>query len=171
MKIAIISNQNGVGKTTAGEYFLKSMHYEEVLDDNHPANISDELINIYSNIHQLDAVDVLQVKPAIRHELWLIGRALELHNPLLLIERCLIKTPVVCGIRTRDEYDAAKEAKLFDYWVWIESPDDRFGTSRDSYSELTKWDANVLIANNGTLEEFYKLCILHYESMVRKQGE
>lgn len=61
---------------------------------------------------------------------------------------------VYCGIRSREEFLALKEAKLIDISIWIDASK-RKPIEDTSSNELTIEDADIVILNNGSLDSFY----------------
>ncbi len=73
---------------------------------------------------------------------------------LTRLARAILKdNDVYCGIRNRDEFHAARRASLFDLSVWIDAGDRMPPESLDS-CKMMKEDCDIIITNNGTLEEF-----------------
>lgn len=60
---------------------------------------------------------------------------------------------VYCGIRSRKEFHAARRASLFDLSVWIDAGERMPPEGLDS-NQMTAADCDIIITNNGTLEEF-----------------
>ncbi|MHD0644832.1 hypothetical protein ACYPKM_04345 [Pseudomonas aeruginosa] len=61
---------------------------------------------------------------------------------------------IYCGIRDRDEFYALKAAGAFDLAIWIDAGE-RLPPEDQSSMNLTINDADIVITNNGTLEEFH----------------
>lgn len=62
---------------------------------------------------------------------------------------------IYCGIRNREEFEALRDQKLFDYAVWVDATA-RIGEKEDITSmELTPDDADVIIDNNRSPLELY----------------
>lgn len=73
---------------------------------------------------------------------------------LTRLARAILKdNDVYCGIRSRDEFHAARRASLFDLSVWIDAEDRMPPEGLDS-NQMTAADCDIIITNNGTLEEF-----------------
>lgn len=73
---------------------------------------------------------------------------------LTRLARAILKdNDVYCGIRNRDEFHAVRRASLFDLSVWIDAGDRMPPESLDS-CKMVKEDCDIIITNNGTLEEF-----------------
>lgn len=64
------------------------------------------------------------------------------------------KYNVYCGIRDKQEFDALRENGYFDLAIWIDAGDRLPPEDSDSMS-LTRGDADIVIDNNGTKEQFY----------------
>lgn len=73
-------------------------------------------------------------------------------DPCLLIRRALSNDAnVITGVRGLPEIDAAIAEGLFTHIVWINRP----GTPVDPTLDFGSERANVVILNDGTLEEFH----------------
>lgn len=59
---------------------------------------------------------------------------------------------VYCGIRNREEFHAARRASLFDLSIWIDASD-RIGPEDESSCKLKPEDCDIIVTNNGSLEE------------------
>lgn len=59
---------------------------------------------------------------------------------------------IYCGIRSRREFNALKNSRMFDIAVWIDRSDHLPPEGRDSCT-VAAWMADYVIDNNGTLEE------------------
>jgi hypothetical protein len=57
---------------------------------------------------------------------------------------------IYCGMRRRDEYEAA--AQLFDHVIWVDRSD-YLPPEPKSSMELDELDANITIDNNGSLQD------------------
>lgn len=69
-----------------------------------------------------------------------------------LAREILDKYDVYCGIRNKEEFYAAKEAKLFDVAIWVDASQ-RVGEIESSEScTVSPEDADYIIDNNGSLE-------------------
>lgn len=94
---------------------------------------------------------------ARRHEsdemrtLWYrIGNEVREKGPTTLIREALEHGEITGGIRDLEEIRAAKREGLFDLIVWVE----RKSAPVDPTLKFTSEDADIIIENNGTLEEF-----------------
>ena len=140
------------GKTTAGKFAC------DILGVPGPVNISDLLIEELAAIDG-EPVDLVQAdrdgaggkerEDKARRELYIIGRAMERHDPLYWIRLALERSPIVCGIRTPEEVAAAREAKLFDAIVWVERP----CTPNDPTCKMTAGECDRVIYNYGGKHE------------------
>lgn len=61
---------------------------------------------------------------------------------------------IYCGIRNKEEFDAAKSAGMFDVGVWIDAGK-RLPPEDASSMTLSMADADIVIDNNGTLKTLY----------------
>lgn len=60
---------------------------------------------------------------------------------------------IYCGIRNKEEFDSLKSAGYFDLAIWVDASD-RLPPEDASSMTLSAADADIVISNNGTLEEF-----------------
>jgi hypothetical protein len=72
-------------------------------------------------------------------------------DPTKLIRECLEHSDIVCGLRDRTELLASRDAGLIDLVVWIDRP-----VPHDPTITFTIEDADIIIRNHGTFEEFYE---------------
>jgi hypothetical protein len=61
---------------------------------------------------------------------------------------------IYVGIRCKDEFQAAKDAGLFDYVVWVDASE-RHPPEPSSSCTVGPHLADVVLDNNGTLEDLY----------------
>lgn len=71
-------------------------------------------------------------------------------DPARILREMFARAEVVCGVRARAEFEAGREEKLFDLAVWIENP----RVEPDPTLELTKFDTDAIIVNDGSLVLF-----------------
>lgn len=71
-------------------------------------------------------------------------------GPTCLVRRCLTHSDLVCGLRNRVEILGGRRDGLLDLVVWIDRP-----VPVDPTVEFDVNDADLVIRNHGTLEEFY----------------
>lgn len=79
-------------------------------------------------------------------------------NYALVIEEILMKHDICEGVRNRVEFECAKTKRRFDLVIWIDASN-RLPLESSSSMELTEDDADLIIKNNGTQEEFHKRCV------------
>lgn len=60
---------------------------------------------------------------------------------------------VYCGMRSIDEFNMCKKTGMFDLTVWIDASD-RLQPENSSSCTVRPQDHDLIITNNGTLEEF-----------------
>ena len=60
---------------------------------------------------------------------------------------------IYCGIRCREEFNAAKADKLFDYSIWVDASDRHPPEPKDSCT-ITPDMCDFVLSNNGTEAEF-----------------
>ena len=73
-------------------------------------------------------------------------------DPVRLGREILADHDVYCGIRSRREFHAVKNARLADLIIWVDASD-RLPLEQRSSMELEPWMADVVLDNNGTLED------------------
>lgn|GEM_PF-798405 len=73
---------------------------------------------------------------------------------------------VYCGIRSRDEFLKAKEEGLFDLAIWVDASERV--PEVDPTCEVLMSDCNIIIYNNGTLEEIKEKAIVIREAITAK---
>ncbi len=72
------------------------------------------------------------------------------------------------GIRSRDELLAIKEATLVDHYIWIDASERKPKESPESIT-VTEADADIVISNNGTPEQFEATLIALFKSFGLKE--
>jgi len=70
----------------------------------------------------------------------------------LLTKAIFSKHDIYCGNRSREEVQAAREAGLFDYAIWVDASQ-RLPLEDTSSISVTEADADITINNNGTEAE------------------
>lgn len=65
------------------------------------------------------------------------------------------KHDIYCGMRSIEEFDACKKAKLFDAVIWVDRSHHLPSESSSSMT-ITKNMADIVIDNNGTIEDLEK---------------
>jgi hypothetical protein len=73
-------------------------------------------------------------------------------DPLFLVRMSLKKNDIVAGCRDIREIEGAKEEGLVDLVIWIENS----RVPADPTVLFSSADADIVIENNGTLEEYFK---------------
>ncbi len=96
---------------------------------------------------------------ARRHEsnemrtLWYnIGNEVRVAGPTTLLREALQCGEITGGIRDLEEIRTARAERIVDLIVWIENK----RVSKDPTVMFTSAEADIVIENNGTLEEFYE---------------
>lgn len=73
-------------------------------------------------------------------------------NPSQLIRDCLEHSDVICGVRDGNELRAAVREDVIDLTIWVERP----GTPVDPTVTYTIDDCDMVLHNNGDLNDLYK---------------
>jgi len=137
----LILGYTQAGKTTSGDMLA------EILGCQPSMACSDILIVEYAAEIGARANDIRANKDTFRVRLYHYGKMRQQDNPIYPINIILEHTSIVTGVRTRQQYDAAKD--IFDIILWIK----RDCVSRGETDELRPEDADIIIDNNGTFDE------------------
>lgn len=70
---------------------------------------------------------------------------------------------IYCGMRNIAEFNAVKEAGLFDLAIWVDASK-RLPAEPDSSMTITADDCDVVLDNNGTLAQLPRKTIALYEA-------
>lgn len=73
-------------------------------------------------------------------------------DPALLGRELFEECDIYCGLRHREEFEAMKAEDLYDVCVWVDAGNRLPPESLDSMT-LTMEDADVVVDNNGSLED------------------
>lgn len=85
-----------------------------------------------------------------------------------LTRELLAENDLYVGLRNREEFEAARD--LFDHVIWVDATD-RLGNTEDVNSlTMTRADADFVIYNNGSLEQFKESVVAFYESLEELHG-
>lgn len=76
-------------------------------------------------------------------------------DPTTLARGVLESNNIYCGMRSKIEVDACKQAGVFDLVIWVDASDRVDYQEDESSCNVSKNDADIVITNNGTLEELY----------------
>ena len=70
---------------------------------------------------------------------------------------------IYCGIRHKDEFAAIRQAGLVDIVIWIDASE-RLPLEGEGSNSMSSELADLIITNNGTLEEFHEklLRVFHF---------
>lgn len=66
----------------------------------------------------------------------------------------LATNAIYCGIRDREEFEALRDADLFDLAIWVDASARKPPEAADSMG-LTRDDADIIVDNNGSLDDLY----------------
>jgi len=140
----LIIGHNRAGKTTAAHVMANLMDVRcaataEVIYDNMVKEMHCMSLKAYGDFYK---------SPELRAAMFAYGRQVCKDDPAALVRMCLEKAPIVDGVRSRDEFEIAKE--LFEHIIWIESPR---GEPSD-HTQVTIEDATYVIVNDGTMSQF-----------------
>lgn len=75
------------------------------------------------------------------------------HHPNALAKEIFSNNDIYCGIRNVDEFYLAWDSGLFDLSIWIDASE-RCGPESSDSCSITEDDCDIIITNNGTLDEF-----------------
>lgn len=139
------------GKTLAGDLLAtrsdgpaKSVSTSDILID----KLAEEL--------DIPAAEIIKNKDQYRQQLWELGRKLQKHDPLCLVREAYYKAfngragiGVVTGVRNQDELEEIRKTTWFNKIIWI----NRYGSNPNGTDCLRPQDADMVIENNGTIEE------------------
>jgi hypothetical protein len=76
-------------------------------------------------------------------------------DPTTLARKILEDNNIYCGMRSKVEVEACKRAGLFDLVIWVDASDRIDYKEDESSCDVSKEDADIVITNNGTEQEFY----------------
>lgn len=160
MRVLIIGNR-GCGKTTAGDLLA----FTPPNISRRSVSTSDVLVAKFAEFAHIPTNIIIEDKDQYRNRLWAYGRFLQRDDPLCIVKEALrLATDgasdigcstlssgmaVVTGVRNVDEIEACRTHKLFDVIIWIE----REGCISTYTDRITSCDADLIVLNNGTLEE------------------
>ncbi len=114
-------------------------------------NISDILIEEYAARHPALSADHIRThKLQYRSELWLLGREFQYKDPGYMARKAVGRSDIVTGVRDPKELESVRG--LFDVIIWV----DRAVAKRGVGDLLMAKDADVVIDNNGSIEDAYK---------------
>lgn len=143
MRIAICGYAQH-GKTTAGEMLAK-------MTGGRMGNVSDVLIEMYSDTLYTPVDTILANKHIYRDMLFVFGRGVESVDPAYFFKELAKRSAnIVCGVRTKDELKAAREANLFDLYLWIT----RIGYPKSTDLDISPADCDAEIrVKDGDLQD------------------
>lgn len=85
-------------------------------------------------------------------------------------EMIFAKHPIYCGIRNIDELNILREKGLANLVIWVDATE-RLGAAESTGSNtITKENADIIIENNGTLEEFEEKVFSLFALLTSKRG-
>lgn len=152
MKLLIIGHARH-GKDTFAELLSKQLNLRPALSSSLAAAelfLFDELKEEY------DYKDIEECwNDRVNHrELW-FNRISDFNaeDPARLCKHIMQRSDVYIGLRSRKEFEAVRE--LFDLVIWV-SRDQHVPPEDSGSMELTSEDADMVVNNNGTLEQLMK---------------
>lgn len=137
----LVQGYSESGKTTAAKMI------SELIGSPPPINCSDIIIRDFATANGLDPNDILKNKDQHRQQLFMFGKAAQEKDPAYPVSEAFKKTKVVTGIRRQENLDAAMN--FIDLIIWI----DRDLAKKNSTDELSPDHADVVIDNNGSLDD------------------
>ena len=69
-----------------------------------------------------------------------------------LAANVLADSDIYCGMRSREEFQACKDKGLFNLVIWVDASLRKAAEPKTS-NQLLKYDADIIISNDGTLKE------------------
>lgn len=134
------------GKDTAAEYLsrITTLHY-----GGSTAWAAKEMVAEVLGVHPQTAWDTRHEN---REQWRQICDDLRAYDQTHLIRLALRTGEIIAGVRAGEELAAAKREKIFSYTVWINRP----GTPPDPTVGFTEHDCQIVIDNDGTLEQFHE---------------
>jgi len=136
-KILIIGG-SGAGKSAVADLIANKLGVSGI------SNTSDVLIEDFSNSQNTPADEIIANKNDYREQLLKFGISKQKEDPSYPVKECLSRSPIVTGIRTRQNFEASKH--LFDIIVWISRP------GHNDLNELSASDADEVINNDDNLD-------------------
>jgi len=137
------------GKDTASIWLAENTPLRYTVSTS--AAAAEVVFNQIRHTYGYDSVEECHADRKNHRELW--GDIIREYNEpygLTLYDELIETNDILNGIRRRDELHAVREAGLVDLVIWI----DRV-TPPDHSCDLYPGDADIVIWNFGTLEEFY----------------
>ena len=83
-------------------------------------------------------------------------KAYNRRDPTMLARKILEDNNIYCGMRSKVELEACKRANLFDLVIWVDASDRVTFKEDESSCDVSKEDADIVLTNNGTEQEFYR---------------
>lgn len=147
------------GKDTAGEILCRLYGYRFISSSVFCLQkaILPKLASL--GFHYRDADEAMAVRedpsrsPVNWRSLWREAiQGYNAHDPARLSRELFEEYGIYCGIRTREEFLAAREARLFDLSIWIDASTRHPPESAASITVLPT-DADFIVSNNGTIAD------------------
>lgn len=153
MKILIIGHCRH-GKDTLALYLREKYHFCFVPTSLLCAEIFtfEELRGKYK---YLAPIDCFEDRRNHREEWFQLINDYNRDNHTKLIENILKTNDIYIGLRNREQLKACKEKKIFDLIIWVDASE-RLPLESKASMELVKEDADIILYNNESEEEFFK---------------
>lgn len=124
----------------SSSYFIAKRHIFEAMREEHGYQTIDECFEDRGN----------------HREYWFnFIRNYTLKDPTKLAREIFTENNVYCGIRSDIEFEAVREASMFDLAIFIDASE-RLPLEDSNSMKLTRAHADIIIDNNGDLETLYK---------------
>jgi hypothetical protein len=136
--LAEIFNRDYGMKFKASSMAASEIFIYNVLKDKYGYNSPDECLNDRSN-HRKEWYDLIC--------------SYNLRDKARLAKDIMTTSNCYVGMRDRDEIDECMKQGVFDLVIWVDASNRLPKESKDSFN-ITKKSADILISNNGTIEEF-----------------
>ncbi len=148
MKTIMFVGEGRAGKDTACEYFATITNLRNAgTTSKYLCMYMAELLGLpveeaYARRHESDEMRTLWYDE---------GNRIRDGDPTKLVRQALACGEITGGIRALEEITAVREQKVVDLIVWVENN----RVKKDPTVKFTKEDADMVIQNNGTIEEFH----------------
>lgn len=152
-KIMVIGHARH-GKDTVAEYIARKYNLTYESSSHFAAR---KFIFDYMKDHYGYATVEECLEDRVNHrELWYnLISDYNLKNAAQLVEDLFLENDIYCGLRSKREFNCAKNRGAIDYTIWVDRSDHLLPEDKKSMN-LEPWMADFIIDNNRTLEETYR---------------